>query len=127
MAEQRCRWHLQVAHREWVVWWYGPAENGNGHVAQATHLALGAEIPFTLPEHRPTSGLKPPEEVRRVTCWGWRFRTNDGIHDSGWRLAETRDECVTSAKVYLGRSARGDQSALAGAVDDVREYLTGLW
>lgn len=123
------RWHLQVCEREWVVWWYGPLQAGAtaGHIAPAVTYVADCELPFTLPEHRAGSGLLPPQEIRRVTSWGWRFRTNDGIHDSGWHLTNSREKCILEAADYLSRSPKGDQEALAGAADDVREYKTGLW
>jgi len=127
---EKCRWHLHIAYREWVVWGYGRSlEDSIGHVSQAYYEGqspLPWSIPFTLPEHNPKSGLRPPQEIRRVKSWGWRFRTNDGINDTNWHLAESRSQCLTDAKVFLERSERPN-SSLNCAIKDVREYLSGLW
>ena len=120
-------WHLQICHREWVVWWYGPREDGNGHIAPAlTVLKLPGEeleIAFSLPEHRPESRLPPPQELRRVTCWGWRVRTNDGIHDTCWYLADTRESALEAAQAWENRDPRRRTRVM----HDVREYAHGLW
>jgi hypothetical protein len=119
------RWHLQVCEREWVEWWYGPLQPGaRGHLDPAITYVADMELPFTLPEHRSDGVLKPPQEIRRFTSWGWRARTNDYIHDSGWYIAESRDACIMAATAKI---AGPDSDVYAQAVQDVREYKTGLW
>lgn len=119
------RWHIQVCHREWVIWRYGPGTGGNIAPAETILSIMGDEtrLPFTLPEHRENSGLPPPQEIRRVTCWGWRVRTNDGIHDCGWHLADSKDVAIKHASDWLS----GKNQNLIEALEDVREYSTGLW
>lgn len=123
-------WHLQIVPpREWVVWWYGPRTDGGGHVDPALlSINIGdlgvLDIPFELPKHRDGSDLEPPQEVRRVTSWGWRTRSNNGVADSGWRLAESREECITAAREWDERQPLHSRT---NPTADVREYFGGLW
>lgn len=121
-------WHLQVCtEREWVVWWYGPREDGKGHIEPADHSVTVCgetyHYPFQLPDVEEWSKDSPPQEIRRVKCWGWRFRTNDGIHNAGWYLADSHDACLLDAKEYLGRQRLDTQENMKEALEDVRVYF----
>lgn len=140
-------WHLQVCNREWVNWWYGPLPEGaRGHIAPAMtvlNLTLGngtehrTELPFELPEHRQSSTLLPPQEHERIVTWGWRIRTNDGMNDCGWHLADSKEAAIEAARAWIEREyehhgtwreeGMEPEERIAHAVNDVREYETGLW
>jgi hypothetical protein len=139
-------WHLQVCEREWVFWGYGkrpkqlkdePLHVGS-HVEPACMFVrvpmedpaldpLAIDIPFELPKGR--FGGKPTE-YGRATCWGWRVRTNDGLHDCGWHMADSKEMCVRDANAWLTRQSMRPndegEKLLRRATEDVREYGTGL-
>ena len=74
---------------------------------------LPLEIPFTLPEGAQEHGR------RRMT--GWRFRTNNLIHDTGWRLAESPEAALEAARAYaLTTEKVSGNRILLEAMEDVR-------
>jgi hypothetical protein len=125
-------WHLQIFEREWVVWGYG-SSSGCSHIAPAEnviHHQNGWEptrLPFELPKAEEWNKDTPPQEIRRVTCWGWRIRHNGLIHDTGWHLAETREQCLVDATADIETMGPRDRIALKSALNDIREYGGGLW
>lgn len=95
-------WHLQLEHREWVLWGY-EGQREPIFVSPAK-VVIDFGIPnmdpyvekFTLPKRVKT--LPAFKEFDRVTGWGWRFRTNDLMHDIGWRLAESKEDAIRHAE-----------------------------
>ena len=141
-------WHLQVCHREWVFWWYGsrPDHLKDEPLEVCSHIEPAAlfvyepepvgtiTLPFELPKPHPGSKLPPPVELGRKVSWGWRIRSNELIHDCGWHMADSKEDCVAKAKAYLARKeakrdrARDEMTDLfEQSVNDVREYDGGIW
>jgi hypothetical protein len=126
---EECHFHLQLAHREWVIWGYGPNQNVQ-HIDPA-EVVFTKPFPFSLPFKlpKPYEGGEPPQEYGRVTCWGWRLRSNDYIHDCGWNMAETREQAIAQAREWAeaqdsrdGWVRSGHRAGLVDAIDDIREY-----
>lgn len=94
------------------------------HIDPATLFVLlpddPFEIEFTLPEHKASSSLPAPMEYGRRTCWGWRLRSNNYVHNSDWRIADSREQCLEAAKAYC------DKESIIEALDDVRDGKGGI-
>lgn len=124
-------WHLQLSEREWVIWGYG--RDGYEHIEPALvrirEIAPGLDLDFPFQLPKPFKGSGKPQEYRRVTCWGWRFKSNDLIHDAGWHLAETRAQALSDARAWAEREDARDGSVRHGhrapwtsVLADIREW-----
>ena len=111
-------WHVQIWDTEWVFWGYGPNAPPM-HIAPAevvitTPLRDGSvhetRIPFEFPQVRQESEWSrehPPEEVERRRGWGWRFKSNSLIHDTGWHVADSREEALEQAMTSIEKGDFG--------------------
>jgi len=99
-------WHLQLWETEWVIWGYanlGEAAVGihtaPAEVTVTTTIADGEiyeiKLPFKLPETRDIAFK--PEIVERRRGWGWRFKSNNLVHDTGWSIVNSREEALQQA------------------------------
>jgi hypothetical protein len=134
--ESPCEFHVQLWEGDWVIWGYGPLKQVGGnvrHTAPAV-VTLGGkgkvplmDFPFELP--KPYEGGGEPQEYERKHAWGWQFRSNDLRVDTGWHLAETREQAIEDARVWAeeqdsrdGWVYHGHREPMAHAVRDVRQY-----
>ena len=115
-------WHLQIWHTDWVLWGYGPNASPI-HIEPAEVVVtapledaepLAIKIPFQLP--KAFDEKHPPEEVERRKGWGWRFKTNDLIHDTHWKIAESKEEALAQAAKWAEQAGVFEE-----AMQDVRE------
>lgn len=126
-------WHLEISNREWVVWGY-KGSCGIGHVAPAvTTMKFGPrtiELKFRLPDgYNSGDDYVEAVELRRETKYGWRFKTNDNVHDTSWVLADTREEALAAARKYAEEQVnphRPDETdEFLEAMDDTRGFNDG--
>jgi hypothetical protein len=119
-------WHLQIWETEWVFWGYGPDPPPMHcspaevviHTPCRDDYVHETRIPFKLPEVRDPDHA--PGEAERKKGWGWRFKSNDLCHDTGWQVAETREEALAQAAAEVAERKR-NQELWEAALQDVRE------
>jgi len=122
-------WHVQIRITEWVLWGYGPERMVEHIEAACTHVNMGPKIgtfsmPFELPEHRKGSTLPPPVEYERKVAVGWRFKTNDLLHDCGWNLADSEEDALKAARAWAQERRNPHKGVpLEAALDDIRRIL----
>jgi hypothetical protein len=128
-------WHLQVCEREWVVYWYGEHPSPDprvGHVMPAASIIRMPGMDPMVIESELPKGYDPefPVVVRsRPKCWGWRFRHDATLHDTGWKLADSREQCLADAAKWVDESMSircDERPAWRDNLKDVREYDGGI-
>lgn len=124
------QWYFRITHQEFVVWGYGPANGRPGtHIDVAVKKVHVRDLnetftfPFELPKHDPNSTLAPPEIHDRITKWGWRFEFEEGFHNTGWKLADSREEALELARLLAEEhdAKPSSMSSFVEAMSRVRE------
>jgi len=88
-------------------------------------IAAGDEvcqIDFKLPKR--SIGDSVPQVVERKTCWGWRFKSNCLIHDTGWNLVDTKEQVLEDAAKWVDNKLNvrnHDRPEWLDYLKDVRE------
>jgi len=101
-------WSLRLTNREFVLWGYGPRGSGGSHIdfaEHSIHIHVFDEpivLPFELP--KPLPNMAAPQIHEQVKKWGWRFEFKEGLHTTGWVLADSREEALEQANTYANRA-----------------------
>lgn len=123
--------HIQLCHREWVLWGYGPRRPDEPRFACMISPGLlllpqgggwNKRLEFRLPVSHATIH-------ERVTMWGWRFRGTSEASAIKWQLADTREACLEQARKMVDNALEHSPERgrlFSRGLGDVREYAEGL-
>lgn len=122
--------HIQLIHNEWVFWGYGPQKGTLHHVYPAAHHIKLKDHEFNLPFELPKSNNADPayatQEYYRKVGWGWRWRSNNLMVDSGWYFAESKEEALKDMREKINNAfvpnGNHPEDIREDILKDVREY-----
>lgn len=96
-------WHVQLLYTTFVEWGWSPDYSPHIDKAMSVMEFHGHkyEFPFELPKPMVIDGKEfEAKELRRIVSWGWRLRTNNFMHETGWVLSLTKEQAIQDAVTH---------------------------